>query len=97
MNEPNAYRVELASGWSDIDDWWYGSNNPFRMCGYHVLRNGAFLVMEDVSTEAEAKLDAAPWCQTWELCRVDSPQVGDAEPEGEHEAIDAGDQLLWVS
>lgn len=95
--QPNAYRVTLAAGWQNIDDWWYGSNNPFLSCGCYALPDGTYLLMADVSAEAEARLDAAPWCASYALCRVDSPQVGDAEPEALHDAIDGGEQLLWVS
>ena len=97
MASANAYRFYVAEGWEDIDEWWYSSINPFKMCGIHDLGGGEYLLMENVDAEVETKLEAASWCASYSLCRVDSPTCGDTEPEGDHETVDGGDQLLWVS
>lgn len=92
----NAYRITVTNP-DQISEWWYGSSNPFGMHGYHAMRDGSFLLVADVSDENDAALESWSRCTSWSHCRVDSPQVGDAEPIAVHETIDGGEQLLWVS
>lgn len=97
MNEENAYIVEMALGFEDVANWWYGSKNPFSHHGYYPMPDGRILLMAEVTAENESLLANASWCFAYEPCRVDSPQVGDAAPAGPYIEIDGGEQLLWVS